>query len=148
MALSRPAHQRVTPAVGRLHRGEKMKIRYAKALGIISIIIGLIFLCSTLMVLGSSYGVIVFLSGVFSIYSGVVYLTKPYFFVHDNMLEVYAITGHSIATYNLQSLQEIEIENNKLFLNQNGKRSKIPISAWMVDKRDWLSLVQKISDAS
>ncbi len=125
-----------------------MKLRYAKSLGIGCIVIGILFSCLSLTVMGSRYGVIVAVSGFFMIYFGVEYLRKPYFFVSENKIEVYHPNGTPLFTYDFRSLREIEIESGKLFLRENGKRRKIPVTSWMVDRQDWQKLVQKIGNAS
>ncbi|MCI0413068.1 hypothetical protein L0222_09735 [bacterium] len=122
-----------------------MKVRYNKALGIGFIIFGMGLVFLGLLTGGGGGVKITFIIGGLEIWLGVTYLKKPYFVIDDNKLELYALAGNVLATYKFQSLKEIEINNNTMFLKQNGKRQKIKISTWMIDKGDWQKLLQKIS---
>jgi hypothetical protein len=127
------------------HKGDEMKVRYNRSLGIGFIVFGVVLMCLGLLTGGNGGVSIPFIIGGLEIWLGVLYLKKPYFFIDDNKLELYSIAGNVLATYRFQSLKEIEIDNKIMFLNQNGKRQKIKVSSWMVEKNDWQNIVQKIS---
>jgi hypothetical protein len=125
-----------------------MRIHYNKAIGIGSIILGVGLMCLALLTGGDGGATFPFVIGGFEILYGILTLMKPYVFVDDSVLEVYALAGNAVAKYKFQSLKEIEIQNNRLFIDQNGKRQKIKIVAWMTDRGDWQKLLQKIKNAA
>jgi hypothetical protein len=125
-----------------------MQVRYNKSLGIGTIVFGVVLICLGLLTGGNGGVNMPFIIGGLEIWLGILYLRKPYFFIDDNKIELYAIAGNLLTTYKFQSLKEIEIDNKTMFLNQNGKRQKIKISSWMIDKNDWQNLEKKISSVS
>jgi hypothetical protein len=124
-----------------------MKVRYHKALGIGTIVLGIVFIGLAFSTAGSSWSAIPFVMGCFEIWYGILFLRRPYLFLADTKLEVYAIAGNALATYRFQSLKEIEIDHNQLFINQNGKRQKMRVTAWITDESDWQNMLQKIRSA-
>ncbi|MBI9050850.1 MAG: hypothetical protein JEZ00_15625 [Anaerolineaceae bacterium] len=123
-----------------------MKIRYKKSMGIIFIVVGIMLSCIYFaMALNENNGSMLLTTGFLLILFGVLTLTRIYFEITENVLIIYAILGPGKTSYTFASPDEFEIEDNKVFLNQNGKRSKLPISAWMVEKQDWQLFIEKIN---
>jgi len=86
--------------------------------------------------------------GFIGILFGILFLTRTYFVLNEDGLVLNAILGPAKTTYKFQSLKELEVENKQVYLNQDGKRRKLNMAAWLADKNDWQAFVQKIKDAS
>lgn len=127
-----------------------MKIHYKKTTGVLYIVIGIIFACLYLMfALANGKGNITLLIvGVLGILFGILFLTRTYFIVNDGSLVLNALLGPAKTTYSFRSLKELELEKNRIFLIQNGKRKKLGISARMADKNEWEAFLQKINSMS
>lgn len=126
-----------------------MKIRYSKSVGIIYILSGVLFSCVYLLVsVSGGKGSTPLVVGFIGIMFGILFLTRTYFVVNEDGLVLNAILGSAKTTYKFQSLKELEVENKQIYLNQDGKRKKLSISAGLADKNDWQAFLQKIKDAS
>ena len=120
-----------------------MEIHYKKAISIGFIIFGAIFVIIYFILNDSSItrlGLALFLMAY-----GFLTLTKPYFIIKEDSLELIAILGPAKKTYSFDSIHDLQIENNKIYLTQNGNREKLPISKWMVENLDWELMIQKIN---
>lgn len=126
-----------------------MKIRYSKSVGIIYILAGVLFSCVYLLIsLTEGNGSMLLTVGFIGIMFGILFLTRTYFVLNEDGLVLNAILGPAKTTYKFQSLKELEVENKQVYLNQDGKRRKLSISAGLADKNDWQAFLQKIKDAS
>lgn len=126
-----------------------MKMRYNKTMGIIYIIAGVIFsLIYFVISLNGGKGAVFLTVGFVGILFGILFLTRTYFVFNDDSLILNAIIGSNKVTYKFQSAKEIEIDNQKIYLNQNGKRQQINISTWMIEKSDLQVFLQKIKNNS
>lgn len=126
-----------------------MKIRYSKSVGIIYILSGFLFSCVYLLIsLAEGNGSMLLTVGFIGILFGILFLTRTYFVLNEDGLVLNAILGPAKTTYKFQSLKELEVENKQVYLNQDGKRRKLSMAAWLADKNDWQAFVQKIKDAS
>jgi len=126
-----------------------MKMRYKKAIGVINIVLGIIFSCFYFVIaLNGKSGSTLLTIGLVEIMFGVLFLTRTYFVVNENNLILHSILGPAKTTYQFQSFKDIKVENNKVAIFKDSKSRSIPISAWMADKKDWLSLLQKINGTS
>lgn len=126
-----------------------MKIRYSKSVGIIYILAGVLFSCVYLLIsLMEGNGSMLLTVGFIGIMFGILFLTRTYFVLNEDSLVLNAILGPAKTTYKFQSLKELEVENKQIYLNQDGKRKKLSISAGLADKNDWQAFLQKIKDAS
>ena len=121
-----------------------MEIHYKKSISISFIAFGVIFVLFYFILDDKSLARIGL--PLFLIIYGYLTLTRPYFIMNDNSIEVLAVLGPAKKTYTFDSYQNLEIQKNKIFLNQKGKREKLAISKWLVEKRDWALMVQKIID--
>jgi hypothetical protein len=128
----------------------KMKVGYKKAMGIIYIIIGVVFSCLYLLIAaGGGKGGITLLTAAFClIMFGILFLRRTYFTINDDSLVLEAILGPAKTTYKFETIKQIEIDKNKVYLSRNGKRQLIQISQWMAEKSDWEAFLQKINSAS
>ncbi|MBL8080576.1 MAG: hypothetical protein JNM55_21575 [Anaerolineales bacterium] len=126
-----------------------MKIRYSKSVGIIYILTGVLFSCVYLLIsLADGKGSMLLTVGFIGIMFGILFLTRTYFVLNEDGLVLSAILGSAKTTYKFQSLKELEVDNKQVYLNQDGKRRKLSISAGLADKNDWQAFLQKIKDAS
>lgn len=126
-----------------------MKIRYSKSVGIIYILTGVLFSCVYLLIsLADGKGSMLLTVGFIGILFGILFLTRTYFVLNEDSLVFHAILGPAKTTYKFQSLKELEVEKKQMYLNQDGKRKKLYISAGLADKNDWQAFLQKIKDAS
>lgn len=116
-------------------------------MGIIFIVVGVMFACIYFIIaLNGGKGSTLLTVGFISIMFGVLFLTRTYFVLNDDSLVLKAILGSAKTTYKFQSIKNIEIENNKIYINQDGKREKLTISTWMIDKKDWQAFLQKVKN--
>ncbi len=126
-----------------------MKIRYSKSVGIIYILSGFLFSCVYLLIsLAGGKGSTPLIVGFIGILFGILFLTRTYFVVNDDSLVLNALIGPVKTTYKFGSFKELEVVNKQVYLNQDGKRRKLNMAAWLADKNDWQAFVQKIKDAS
>lgn len=49
-----------------------------------------------------------------------------------------------IRSYQIQSLKDLTVENNKIYLQGNTKKIKIDIPKSMLEKEDWENLMRQI----
>lgn len=125
-----------------------MRIRYRKTVGVIYILLGILFAYMYFAIALSGQKVCMALVAAFiTILFGILFLTRTYFVLNEDSLVLYAILGPAKTVYKIQSLKDIEIENSTIFCTQDGKRKKIPITVWMVEKKDWQAFVQKVNEA-
>ena len=123
-----------------------MKIRYKKAAGVLFVSVSTINIvrsfveitsrgATPLHLVASTIGLIISL-----------HLFKtPYFGVDENGLVIYNfLTGKALRNYPLNSIHDLIIENNKIYLKKGNKKEKLPISKWWVDSGDWQALAERI----
>ena len=96
-------------------------------LSIINLLIGNFFLSN-------------FFSGSVGLLGGFLYLKNPYFSYSNGELTLYSLIGIKVKKYQLDS-NELFLENNKIYLQGNEKRIKIPISKFMTEEDDWQRLI-------
>jgi len=126
-----------------------MKVHYNKGMGVGLLVLGIIDIVLGCLTGGDGRNPFTLLIGFFVTWMGIGYLTRTYFFVDETKLEVYnALLGGVIARYELQSINEIEVDKggvfDQVFLQRNGERERLNISTWMVDKKDWQAFLQRI----
>ena len=120
-----------------------MEIHYKKVISIGFIVFGA--LSALLYFVLDAKNLVQIGFSLFLIFYGYLTLTKPYFILNDNSLELHAILGPAMKSYTFDSFQDFQVENNKIYLNQKGNREKLPISKWMVENQDWQLLIDKIN---
>ncbi len=69
---------------------------------------------------------------------------RVYFKVDQNSLVLNAGIGPLKKNYRFQSLDELKVDKNKVYLNQDGKWKKLAIEYWSADRKDWDAFVQFI----
>jgi hypothetical protein len=126
-----------------------MEIRYSKAMALACLVIGGVL--AGLYFIGTpdgDNGTTLVTVGFIGILLGALFFTRTYCVLNEDSLVVNAILGPGKTIYEFESLKELVVEDNKIFLVQNGNRQKINISVWMIEKKDWLALQQKINQSS
>lgn len=63
--------------------------------------------------------------------------TRIYFTIQEDRILLHALVGPLTRTFHFNSLEDVSLEGNNLYIIQNGKRIKLPISRWIVDPGDW-----------
>jgi hypothetical protein len=66
------------------------------------------------------------------------------FKVDQRSLVVYAAIGPLKKTYHFQFLEEIKVDKNKVYLNQDGKWKRIAMEYLAVNRKDWDAFVRFI----
>lgn len=115
-----------------------MNIHYNKLVGkIIVIISGLLILISPLSINS--------LVNFAWLLLGLSFLKKTYFVVEENKLILNSLLGPLKKIYEFDSVCNLIIKDNKVYIQQDNKRKKIGITKYLVDKNDWNSFVSKIN---
>ncbi len=111
-------------------------IHYKKAWGIALVLIGGFEISVNVLLLSVTIGII---GGFCALILGLLYLNVKCATVEPNLLKVYAPLGFVRKTYPFQYLV---VEGDKLYTYLNGQRTKVAISAIMMDNNDWDALSQ------
>ncbi len=72
---------------------------------------------------------------------GLIILTQTYFVVNEQTLIVNPFLGPMKEHYTFQSLQDVSIEHNELWIRQGKHWQRPSIQRWLVNKRDWQALI-------
>lgn len=124
-----------------------MKIRYKKAFGIFVVITSIFIVMLSFFLIASGYKPLYLLNlstGIIFLIMGILYLRNIYFEVDDDRLVIYRLFGGEYRSYHLNSLHDLAIENNKIYLKNRGKKGKLPIYKRFVDPGDWQALAERI----
>lgn len=121
-------------------------VRYSKWLGISFTVLGAIgtFLALWVMLLTKEFSVYI-ISNVIVLVLGILYLKNPYFTLEDNRLYLYNLLGGKIKQFSFMSLQELSIEDNKIYLKTPDNKRKLPITTWMTNKNDLDAVKSRIA---
>lgn len=74
---------------------------------------------------------------IFLVFSGALYLIRPYFELQQDRIVVYALIGPVRKQYVFRSMSDIVFEGDKTYLVSEGKRRRIWIGRLMSDKEQW-----------
>lgn len=112
-----------------------MKVRYNTAVGISFVVLGAV--CTVLglwlAMLGEFNPSV--LIGLLVLLLGILYLVRPYFWVHSKSVEVGAVIGPMKREYEFQTL---ELSGGKVVaVRADGTRKKVPVTRWMSNTSDW-----------
>lgn len=121
-----------------------MKIHLNRTYGIIVIILGVLGLCLFLAFTfgGGKTDIFFGLSSLLCLGLGIIFLKNVYFEVTPNSLIVKALIGSAHTSYVFNSTKDFSTDGKTVFLVINGKREKLPIYAWVADKKDWEIFMQ------
>ena len=125
---------------------ETINIRYSKTVGILLTAVSSIgfFLNFYVFLLSGNFPIAIITSIIIFI-SGILYLTKICFSITSNNLYIYNLLGRPIKQYSLNSLEDLTIENDKIYLQMHEGRKKLPIAKWITNQNDWEILKEKIN---
>jgi hypothetical protein len=115
-----------------------MKIRYNPVIAIVFIVLGVIclFLGLWLSMLEGFQPAI--LPGLLCPLIGILYLTRPYFWVHPMLVELPALVGPIKREFQYQTL---ELNGRKLVaVRDDGTRKKVPVARWLAHSGDWAAV--------
>jgi hypothetical protein len=80
--------------------------------------------------------------GVIGIGIGILYLRGDYFEVTETTLILKALIGSAHQDFPFTSVNDFSIEGKKVNLISGDKKDKVPIYAWMADKKDWAEFIK------
>ena len=124
-----------------------MKIRLNKLVGILLVAYGVIMIVAAIILFMSGRDFVRRLvSGVVPllIRIGLLYFKDHYFEVGKNNLVTYWLIGLKYKTYHFNSLKDLTIEDDKIFLKVGDKKEKLPIYKWLSDPSDWQALAEML----
>jgi len=123
-----------------------MKIRYRKSFSISLISIPLLILIYSFI-----SGPLHFLwFGFYFLSMGILLLKNPYFELKGDKIVIYRLIGTILLSYNLDSIHDLYIKGNKVYLKidykyiKGGKEFELPISKWLVEPSDWHKFEKRI----
>jgi hypothetical protein len=112
-----------------------MKVRYNMLVGVVLVVLGAVctFLGLWLLLLGEFSPAVI--AGLAPLLIGVLYLARPYFWVHQNTVEIPAVFGPVKRRFPFQTLA---LDGGKVVaLMSDGTRKKVPVARWMANASDW-----------
>jgi membrane protein CcdC involved in cytochrome C biogenesis len=119
-----------------------MKAYYKTGWGITFIVMGVILLVLNLMLLnmGAGRGMQLILC-LFFILMGVLYLTMPAFELTTNEIIMFNLFGMPVKRYPFKKLSDIQVMENKVYINADGQSKRVRVSKTMVKSTDWDSFI-------
>ena len=66
--------------------------------------------------------------------------SRPYFTIEQDKIVLHSFVGPLTRTFAFGSQEDIKLQGNNLYVVQNGKSTKIPVSKSITDPNDWASL--------
>lgn len=116
-------------------------IKYDKKVGYFLISAGIF-----LLIMAAKFGLIFYAVGLACFIRGCIQNISPaYFSIDDRELCIYNFRGRKSKIYQYNSPQDFSIERNKVYLQTNQSRQKIPIEKWLTNKNNWNSFIARIS---
>jgi hypothetical protein len=121
-----------------------MEIYYSPRYIQFMIIIGIVWiLCGILGFVARTPTWFLFILGLFIIFAAVAAREKSYLTIEPNSINLHAFIGPLTRRYAYNSPSEVHIENNKLYIERDGKRKNIPVAKWIIRDEDWAALQEK-----
>ncbi|MFA5772605.1 MAG: hypothetical protein WC974_07735 [Thermoplasmata archaeon] len=121
-----------------------METHYNRNIGILFVLLGAILLVATALTYPPVYVERIIVIVVCLIFGILMLSRRPYFTVTDNEILIKALIGPAKKTYKINSIGDVVREGNKLYIMQNGNKTKLPVSKFMSDKNDWTHLLESI----
>jgi hypothetical protein len=112
-----------------------MKVRYNTVVGIIFVVLGAVSTVLGLwLTLLGDFNPSVFV-GLLCLLLGILYLVRPYFYVHQSAVVVPAVVGPAKREFPFQSLT---FDGSKMIaVRTDGTTKKVPVARWMANTGDW-----------
>jgi len=112
-----------------------VKVRYNVVVGVLFVVLGAVstVLGLWLTLLGEFNPT--FLFGLLCALLGILYLVRPYFWVHESTVVIQAALGPAKRTIPFKSLT---FDGNKMIaVRADGTTRKVPVARWMANTGDW-----------
>lgn len=123
-----------------------MTVGYNKTFGVIMLFLGI-----TALVLGIVAGgrgisrIAPYISGGCCVLVGILYLTRTYFTLGADCIEVKALLGPLRRTWEFDELKDVVQRDGKIYVIQGGQLVKVSISRWLADGREWQAFLKALS---
>jgi hypothetical protein len=117
-----------------------MKVRYRPALGVLFLFLGGLLLAIAVWraTLGEATPMLAF--GPLALLYGVLFLVRPYFWVHESAIAVVALFGPPVRrTFEYQALL---IEDGTVYAVVQDTRTKVPVKRWLARQTDWRATIE------
>lgn len=123
-----------------------MKVYYKQGWGIFFIVFGIILVALNIMLInmgvGRGFQVIFCL---FITLIGILYLNKPYFELRSNEIVLFNLFGMELKNYHFENISQLQVLENKVYLNTDGNSKKVRVSKFMARPADWDAFIQMIT---
>jgi hypothetical protein len=123
-----------------------MKVYYKQGWGIFFIVFGIVLVALNIMLINMGVGrgfQVVFC--LFITLIGILYLNKPYFELRPNEIVLFNLFGMELKNYHFENISQLQVLDNKVYLNTNEKSKKIRVSKFMSRNDDWNAFIRMIS---
>jgi hypothetical protein len=123
-----------------------MKVYYKKGWGVSFTIFGVILLFANLWLLSKGFGqpLQLLVCGMLTLI-GIMYLVQPCFELRNSEIVVFNLFGMPVKTYAFKSYSDLQVVDNKIYLNTNGKSRKVRVSKIMARTNEWNAFIAKIT---
>ena len=123
-----------------------MKVYYKQGWGIFFVVFGIILVGLNMMLInmGAGRGFQVFFC-LFITFIGIMYLLKPYFELRSHEIVLFNLFGMELKRYTFENLNQLQVLDNKVYLNTDGRSKKLRLSKFMSRTDDWEAFIRKIT---
>lgn len=121
----------------------EIQVRYKRSLGITLVLASVAVMLDSFVVGIQGEFPFSLLSGLITLFGGVLFLKNKYFTISKHDIVLYTLVGKIDRTYSLKFHKNVKIENNRLYVKEKGNFEKVPVYKWLIDERDWETLVEQ-----
>ncbi|MGC9504545.1 hypothetical protein [Baaleninema sp.] len=122
----------------------EIKVRYKRSLGITLVLASVAVAMDSFVVGLQGDFPFSLMSGLVTLFGGVLFLKNKYFTVSKNEFILYTLIGKVDRNYSFKSWNSLKIEDNRLYVKQDGEFEKIPVYKWLTNEADWNSLSEQL----
>ncbi len=121
-----------------------MKVHWNKVIGIVITTLSTLEICLLLSIISSNIkpDLLSLFVGLVGLVLGIGFLRGTYFEATPDRLILRGLIGPARRTYPLTSGKTISIVGARLFFTEGEKRQRLPIYAWMANKKDWEAFIR------
>ena len=76
---------------------------------------------------------------------GILYLNKPYFELRQNEIALFNLFGMELRNYRFEDISQLQVLDDKIYLNADGTSKKIRVSRFMSRTADWEAFIRMIT---
>lgn len=121
-------------------------IKYSKKVGKILAISGFLLIIVSMFIAGSSLFFFLFAISIFMLITGYAYqVNNAYFTLDDRELCIYNLRGRKHKIYQYNSPTDVTVEGNKVYIQVNERKKKLPIEKLVIDPENWNSFMDRIN---